>query len=199
MSERRLRAVLRQLRRHRPRAASSGSSSSSSAAGNPPAATAPDDDEASTAAHLARLERDGVTIVEAAFAPPQLAELRAGLQTACAEVNAALPSLEWSEMHYQPFFVGAPSFAVGKALYEGKRSAGYRGTEVIDLGRGGRHDFYGGVVAEQPALASAWRAPQLTALAEGCLKHSWQPVGPGTLPTTTTSDDAADSGGLWHR
>eukprot|EP01045_Picozoa_sp_COSAG04_P000714 COSAG04_NODE_19_length_39217_cov_21.535968_14_plen_197_part_00 len=196
MSERRLRAVLRQLRRHRPRPRSAGSSSS--AAGNPSAA-APDDDEASTAAHLARLERDGVTIVEAAFAPPQLAELRAGLQTACAEVAAALPSLEWSEMHYQPFFVGAPSFAVGKALYEGKRSAGYRGTEVIDLGRGGRHDFYGGVVAEQPALASAWRAPQLTALADGVLKHSWQPVGPGTLPTTTTSADAADSGGLWHR
>ena len=196
MSERRLRAVLRQLRRHRPRAAASGSS----AADRPSAAAAPDDDDdASTAAHLARLDRDGVTIVEAAFAPPQLAELRAELQTACAEVTAALPSLEWSEMHYQPFFVGAPSFAVGKALYEGKRSAGYRGTEVIDLGRGGRHDFYGGVVAEQPALASAWRAPQLTALAQGALKHSWQPVGPGTLPTTTTADDAADSGGLWHR
>ncbi len=54
-------------------------------------------------------------------------------------------------------------------------------------------------VPEALELASAWRAPQLTALAEGILQHSWQPVGPGTLPTTTTSDDAADSGGLWHR
>jgi hypothetical protein len=56
----------------------------------------------STAQHLARLERDGVTIVEDVYSVSQLAEIRDALATACDEIRAALPTVAWSEMHCEP-------------------------------------------------------------------------------------------------
>lgn len=129
-----------------------------------------------TADHLARLARDGVTVVEDAFTPAEVAEIRVALRVACAEVRAALPSVSWTEMHYQPQLVQSPSFCTVRALYEGKSSAGYEGTEIIDLTRG-RYDFCGGIVKEQPVLATAWMAPMLTAIARAELKVGWGPVG----------------------
>jgi hypothetical protein len=150
---------------------------------------------ATTADHLARLERDGVTIVEDVFSPAELGEIRSALAVACTELRAALPSVSWTEMRYQPELVGASSYCTGRALYEGKFSAGYKNTEIIDL-TNGRYDFYGGIVKEHPALATAWKAPALIAIAEAELQVGWGPVGPGTLPTRATQ---RDQGGMWHR
>ena len=75
-----------------------------------------------TSDHLERLDRDGVTVVEGVYSPAQMDEFRAALTEACGEVAAALPTLEWSEMRYKQHFVDLPSFCVGKALYQGKRS-----------------------------------------------------------------------------
>ena len=47
-------------------------------------------------------------MVEDAFSPAEVAEIRAALRVACAEVLAALPSVNWTEMHYQPQLVQAP-------------------------------------------------------------------------------------------
>jgi hypothetical protein len=107
---------------------------------------------------------------------------------------------------YRPslFFVPRPSGfldstacdrSVGSALYEGKLSGGYKDTEIIDL-TNGRYDFYGGIVKEQPALAAAWKAPALTAIAQAELRVSWAPVGPGTLPTRAVQ---GDPGGMWRK
>ena len=154
--------------------------------------------------HLRRLELDGVTIIEDVYSPAQISELRGSLTTACREVYAALPTLQWSTMRYQREWLRLPSFCVGKQLYEGKQSAGYRGTEIINLGRRGgsqRYDFYGGVM-KSGVLESAWKAPALTALAEAVLNGGWQAVGPGALPTTATAADIGaetDQGGMWHR
>jgi hypothetical protein len=65
---------------------------------------------ASTAEHLARLERDGVTIVEEVYSKSQLAEIREALTAACEEVRAALPAVTWTEMRYQKELVEADTF-----------------------------------------------------------------------------------------
>ena len=163
---RRITAVLRHLRptdavsNSNSSSSSSSSSSSISADGTSAARAAVAAGPASTAEHLARLERDGVTIVEDVYSQAELAEIRNALSLACGEIVEALPSVTWTEMHYQKMLVEADAFCTGRALYEGKVSAGYKGTEIIDLTKG-RFDFYGGVLKDHPPLATAWEAPAL--------------------------------------
>ena len=63
-----------------------------------------------TADHVARLERDGVTIVEEVYSQSQLAEIREALTAACDEVRAALPAVTWTEMRYQRELVESDTF-----------------------------------------------------------------------------------------
>ena len=105
----------------------------------------------STAEHLANLARDGVTVVEDVYSQAELADIQSSLTAACAEVRAALPALAWNEMRYQAELVAADAFCTGRALYEGKRSAGFKDTEIIDL-TNGRFDFYGGVLKDRCAF-----------------------------------------------
>ena len=132
----------------------------------PADATAPADAVA-VATHLVRLERDGVTIVHDVFSAAQISAFSAKLAAAWGEVQAALPTLKWRTMRYKPSYVEAPSFAFGKALYEGHQPTEYRGTEVINMGRG-RYDLFGGLL-RGGSLESATKAPVLTAIADVAL------------------------------
>ena len=181
----------------------------------PADATAPADVVA-VATHLVRLERDGVTIVDDVFSAAQISAFSAKLAAAWGEVQAALPTQNWRTMRYKPSYVEAPSFAVGKALYEGHQSTEYRGTEVINMGRG-RYDLFGGLL-RGGSLESATKAPVLTAIADVALHcDTYSAVEcPGALPTflpyppatrgsanevqaEEAVEDKADRGGLWHR
>jgi hypothetical protein len=150
--------------------------------------------------HVQQLTRDGVTIVEGVYNPSQLKAFRQAVGAAWAKIQPSLPTLTWEPIRYRPEFVAKQtSFAVGKALYEGRRSASHEGTEVIDMGRG-RFDLYGGLL-RGGALESAPGALFLTAIADAVLGPGlWtgEHVCPGVLPTVLP-DGNSSSGHLGGR
>ena len=72
-------------------------------------------------------------MVEDAFSPAEVAEIRAALRVACAEVLAALPSVNWTEMHYQPQLVQTCNLA-GGATIDGRSIATQMKSIRLSLG-----------------------------------------------------------------
>jgi hypothetical protein len=192
---RRLRAALQHLCpvTHSPQSAASTA--------QPPAAAPPATD---IAAHLGRLDSDGVTIVKGVFSGARIAAFRSHLTAVWSSIQqSGLESLDWSPMRFKPHVLEDPCFCFGKALYEGKLTADYMGTDLTDMGRG-RYDLAGGLLRGGPLESVVTDTPALTALVGALLADGWIPGGngcPGALPTLQghSAAEATDAGGLWHR
>ena len=91
---------------------------------------------------------------------------------------------------------------MGKALYEGKLTAGFAGTDITDMGRG-RYDLAGGMLQGGPLESVVTETPALIAVVDAFLGDGWVPGGngcPGALPTLVgQTQEVTDAGGLWHR
>ena len=75
-------------------------------------------------------------------------------------------------MHFKPHVLEDPCFCFGKALYEGKLTADYMGTDLTDMGRG-RFDLAGGLLRCGPLESVVTDTPALTALVGALLADGW--------------------------
>ena len=122
---RRLRAALQHL------CPVTRSPQSAASTAQPPPAAAPATD---IAAHLGRLDSDGVTIVKGVFSGARIAAFRSHLTAVWSSIQqSGLESLDWSPMRFKPHVLEDPCFCFGKALYEGKLTADYMGTDLTDI------------------------------------------------------------------
>lgn len=145
----------------------------------------------------APLESDGFVVIEDAVEAEVLNSLRAAYARGWAEIRQHWTDLQWRTRTYNADCQRTTRF-VGVDLYDGYRSAEYKETEVLDMGRG-RYDFSYGL----PAFTEANMPPALAALAQCQLRFEYSHC-LGGLPVLQDADNSAAAHappkhGTWHR
>ena len=139
------------------------------------------------------LEETGVVVLENVYTPDDILAFTAQFDSGWAAVSDKLHDLQWQKRLYRD--AHAPSFILGRGLYQGKLVAAFRGTQVVDMGHG-RYDFThgleGGVLASDRLLAP----DSVYGVVHAALKRGYSgyvgglPVLPNPSPLPA---------GYWHR
>jgi hypothetical protein len=134
-----------------------------------------------------------VVLLQDIYSSEDISYFRLKFRDAWSRVEPSLPTLLWRRREYKN--KNAPSFAIGRALYEGKVVAEFCGSEVVDMGNG-RYDFSYMLKEDEELLSKVMSPPLLQHILDQELKFGYSAyVGAlPVLPSKTLPHDSNLSG-----